>query len=72
MRTASLIGVLGSPSAVAAFFGITKSAVSQWGEFVPPLRVYEARELRPSIDAELATHEEKQRLAAASAIGNTA
>lgn len=53
MLTADVIEVFGSATAVAGCLGVTKSAVSQWGEVVPALRQYELRAKRPSIDSEL-------------------
>ena len=37
----------GSAKALADLFGISESAVSQWGEDLPLLRVYQLRELKP-------------------------
>lgn len=54
MKTAELIRLFGGVTRTAEVFGVTKSAVSQWGDEVPPLRVYQLRERRPSIDDELA------------------
>lgn len=49
MRTAEVIERWGSAAAVAEKLGITRQAVSLWGENVPPLRAYQIKEL---IDAE--------------------
>jgi predicted transcriptional regulator len=54
MKTADLIRLFGGVTRTARVLGITKSAVSQWGEDVPELRVYQIREKRPTIDAEIA------------------
>lgn len=54
MKTADLIRLFGGVTRTAEALGVTKSAVSQWGENVPELRVYKLREQRPTIDAELA------------------
>jgi predicted transcriptional regulator len=45
MRTAEVIERWGSAAAVAEKLGITRQAVSLWRETVPPLRVYQIREL---------------------------
>lgn len=34
----------GSIPEMAKFFGISRHAIYQWGDFVPPLRAYELRE----------------------------
>jgi len=47
MKTDQAILLAGSPSALARILDISTAAVSQWGEFVPRLRVYQLRELRP-------------------------
>lgn len=45
MKTEFAIKAFGSSVALAKALGITPSAISQWGEDVPRLRVYELREL---------------------------
>lgn len=47
MKTKHAIKLAGSAKALADLLGISKSAVSQWGNTVPELRVYRLRELRP-------------------------
>lgn len=47
MKTDLAIQLAGSPTALAKLLGITPSAISQWGTDVPPLRVYELKELKP-------------------------
>ena len=54
MKTALVIELFGSATALGVFLGISKSAVSQWGDEVPELRAYKLREKRPTIDDELA------------------
>jgi DNA-binding transcriptional regulator YdaS (Cro superfamily) len=54
VRTADLIAVFGSAKALATFLGVSKSAISQWGDSVPELREYKIREKRPAIDDEIA------------------
>ncbi len=41
------IAKAGSPSKLAAILGVTKQAVSMWGQNLPPLRVYQLRERKP-------------------------
>lgn len=60
MRTDDLISVFDTATALAEFLGVTKSAISQWGETVPELRVFQIREKRPSIDAEIADMKERK------------
>ena len=48
MKTDNAIKLAGSSTELAAILGITLSAISQWGESVPELRVYKLRELKPS------------------------
>lgn len=47
MKTAHAIHLAGSAAALAKLLGITPSAISQWGEEVPPLRMYELRDRKP-------------------------
>ncbi|MBT2322548.1 hypothetical protein J7E62_09340 [Variovorax paradoxus] len=47
MKTQFAIDKAGTAKALAAIFGITPGAISQWGEDVPELRVFQLRELRP-------------------------
>lgn len=47
MRKEHAIQLAGSAKALASLLGITQGAISQWGEEIPPLRVYELRELKP-------------------------
>ncbi len=37
----------GSAQALADLLGVTKQAVSAWGDKLPPLRVFQLRQLRP-------------------------
>ena len=37
----------GSATALAALLGVTKQAVSGWGDKLPELRGYQLRQLRP-------------------------
>ena len=37
----------GTAKALADLLGLTESAVSQWGEDLPQLRVYQLRDLKP-------------------------
>lgn len=45
MLTADAIKHFGSRAAIARALGISRSAVSYWGEHVPALRAYQLREL---------------------------
>lgn len=47
MKTQTAITLAGGHTALAKILGITSSAIHQWGETVPPLRVFELKELRP-------------------------
>jgi len=60
MNTQHLIHLLGSAKAVAELFGITQGAVSQWGDTVPTLRLYQLRDLRPDLKVELPPVQEKE------------
>lgn len=54
MRKDEAIALFGSASSLARSLGITRQAVSRWGEMVPPLRVYQIREIvaaRKGVDA---------------------
>jgi DNA-binding transcriptional regulator YdaS (Cro superfamily) len=41
------IKLAGSAKALAELLGITRAAVSQWGNNVPPARVWQLKALRP-------------------------
>lgn len=58
MNTSDLEKVFGTQVAIAAFLGISRAAVSQWGESVPELRQYQLRERMPNIDTLIATVKE--------------
>lgn len=45
MRTQSAADHFGSKTALAKALGITKAAVSEWGEFVPEGRAYQIESL---------------------------
>ena len=45
MKKVDAISAFGSVGKLAAALGIKPAAVSQWGEDVPPLRVYEINEI---------------------------
>ena len=47
MQTQTAIDKAGSATALAQILGITGSAITQWGDTIPPLRIYELKELRP-------------------------
>ena len=54
MKKSDLVAVLGSQKALADLLDITGSAVSQWPEELPELRIYQVREKLPDIDERLA------------------
>ena len=45
MKTKDAIQHFGSAAKLADALGIRRSAVSQWGDDVPPLRAYQIREI---------------------------
>lgn len=47
MKTKQAIKLAGSQSALARILGVKRQAVPQWVPNLPPLRVYQLRELRP-------------------------
>jgi hypothetical protein len=51
MKTKDLVAVFGSLQAIGEQFGISRSAVSQWGDEVPDRRLNELRGIHPDIDA---------------------
>lgn len=48
MKKTRAIELAGSATELAKIFGITQGAISQWGEYVPELRVLQLKELRPA------------------------
>lgn len=44
MKKSTAIELAGSRRKLARLFGISGSAVSQWGEDIPPLRAFQLRE----------------------------
>lgn len=50
MKTRDLVAVFGSLQEIGNQFGISRSAVSQWGEEVPERRQNELRGIHPDID----------------------
>lgn len=50
MKTRDLVAVFGTLQAVGEQFGISRSAVSQWGTVVPERRQNELRGIHPDID----------------------
>lgn len=49
MKTKTAIKAFGNKSRLADALGIHRSAVTLWGEEVPPLRVYQLQEKFPDI-----------------------
>ncbi len=48
MKTSQALKLAGGTyQALADVFGLSRQAASQWGDTLPPLRVYQLRELRP-------------------------
>ena len=47
MNKETAVRYAGGVSALAALLGVTKQAVSQWGAQMPPLRVFQLRQLKP-------------------------
>ena len=47
IRTQDAIRMAGTQEKLAALLNVTRSAVSQWGEHMPPLRVYELKAIKP-------------------------
>lgn len=61
MKKSDLIAVFGSCESIGEQFSrfnegkpLTKQAVSQWEEDIPPLREYQLRDLMPDIDRRIA------------------
>lgn len=57
MRATHVISIFKSRGALAQALGVTQAAVCYWvkkGDRIPPLRAYQLRERRPTIDCELA------------------
>lgn len=57
MRASHVISLYGSRRRLAETLGVTQAAICYWvqkGDRVPPLRAYQLREIRPTIDSELA------------------
>lgn len=49
MKTKFAIEQAGSAADLARMLSITRSAVAQWGEEVPELRVYQLQQRRPDL-----------------------
>lgn len=47
IRTAAAVAKAGSQGKLAKLLGITRSAVSQWGEYLPELQAHRLRALKP-------------------------
>ena len=47
MKTQTAIQLAGTSAELARILGLSRAAVCQWPEDVPPLRVYQLRERRP-------------------------
>lgn len=60
IKTETMIKVFGSPSAIARFYGCARQSVQGWGEFIPPVRMYELRDRRPDIFDNIAHGKDSQ------------
>ena len=49
MKKKEAIKLAGSAYKLAKMLGVQRQAVSKWGDDVPPLRVYQLRELYPDV-----------------------
>lgn len=47
MKTETAITLAGTSAELARILGLSRAAISQWPDDVPPLRVYQLREKRP-------------------------
>jgi len=47
MEKSTAIRLAGSQTKLAAILGIAQSAVAQWGEDVPMMRIYQLKVLKP-------------------------
>lgn len=45
MKTAKAAQLFGNYNRMAKALGVTRQAISQWGETVPPLRAYQIEEI---------------------------
>lgn len=54
MTKSEAIAIFGSAAKVARALNISKAAVSEWGEEIPELRVYQIREILANREAEKA------------------
>jgi DNA-binding transcriptional regulator YdaS (Cro superfamily) len=45
MKTEEAVRLAGTAAELARLLGISRAAVSKWGDEVPPLRAYQIREL---------------------------
>lgn len=59
MKTADAIASFGTTLALAQALGITREAIYQWGDDVPPLREYQIREIAKRDKPEIAPGAEK-------------
>lgn len=48
MKTQQAIQLAGSSKALAELLGITGGAISQWGDEVPPARIWQLQVLQPA------------------------
>jgi hypothetical protein len=59
MKTDQAIKLAGTSAELARLLGVSRAAISQWPETVPPLRVYQLKELRPEWFAKPAAEQQQ-------------
>ena len=47
LRKKDGIAIAGSAAKLARIFGVSRSAITQWGEWMPPYRVMQLKEAMP-------------------------
>lgn len=47
MKKADAITLAGSAAELARILGIRQQSMTDWGEYIPPLRAYQLRDLKP-------------------------
>jgi hypothetical protein len=62
METSEAIRLFGSKAEIARALGISRAAVTCWGAVVPPLRVYQLREILQAQKSEKPIHNLKSAL----------
>ncbi|MDH4449902.1 MAG: Cro/CI family transcriptional regulator [Rhodoferax sp.] len=62
MKKKHAIQLAGSAKALADLLGLTQGAVSQWSEDLPPLRMYQLRDVKPEWFAQQTRQNEHKNL----------